>query len=109
MAARSLQTARTPRSPRARQRLWGRVMKARLKAGLKLAAAPFLYYGRPPSALQPHRLEYWLDTILMCRYVPGVVLEVGCHMAGTAVRAAAMMAERNIDNRYLAIDTFSGF
>lgn len=84
----------------------------RLRTAAKLAAMRLLspiLYRRLPIELEPERLHEWLGVLKATRDVPGSVLEVGCHLGGTAAVSARMMARLEDHRPYVCIDTFSGF
>ncbi|NQW12360.1 MAG: class I SAM-dependent methyltransferase [Alphaproteobacteria bacterium] len=79
-----------------------------VKYKAKRLLAPLLF-RYPPIGLQPERLHLWLDTLIATRNVPGAVVEIGCHLGGTAAFSARMMTRQGDRRPYVCIDTFGGF
>lgn len=85
-----------------------RTLKKRLKYRTKLLLAPILYRHRP-IGLSACKLSLYLNTLAVTSNLKGAVVEVGCHLCGTAALGADMLAQLGSQREYLAIDTFSGF
>ena len=79
-----------------------------LKTAAKYILAPLLYRF-PPSELAPEHLYLYLHQLILRQQVPGDIVEVGCHLAGTAIIAAKMLWRLEIKKRYRCYDTFGGF
>ena len=77
-------------------------------AFVRRAAAP-LIYRRPVSGLQPARLYLYLDALFARRGMRGPVIEIGCHLCGTAAIAARFLRQIGSTREYVCIDTFGGF
>jgi hypothetical protein len=70
---------------------------------------PWLLHPTPASCLQPERLYAYLDALWHRRELPGAVVEVGCYLGGTAAIATRMLRRVGGEQRYVCVDTFSGF
>jgi len=68
-----------------------------------------LLYRAPQSSLKPERLYAYLDAVWQTRNVPGVVLEIGCYVGGTAALASTLLRNTGHVKHYVCIDTFDGF
>ncbi|HET9904358.1 MAG TPA: class I SAM-dependent methyltransferase [Xanthobacteraceae bacterium] len=83
-------------------------MKYRLKRMGRSALAPLLY-RYPPFALAPERLYVLLHYLIATKDVPGPIVEVGCHLGGTAIIAKRLLKGLRVSKPYVCIDTFDGF
>jgi O-methyltransferase len=79
-----------------------------IKNWIRLAITP-LIYRYPPFGLAPERLYLYLHYLIDRRDVTGGVVEVGCHLGGTAVVAVRAMKGVGISKKYTCIDTFDSF
>jgi hypothetical protein len=83
-------------------------VKYQLKRMARTALAPLLY-RYPPFALAPERLYILMHYLIQTKDVPGAVVEIGCHLGGTAVIANRLLKGLGVRKPYLCIDTFDGF
>jgi hypothetical protein len=84
-------------------------MLRRIKLLAKHVLAPYLFRYTPPIGLKPERLYAYLDALWQRRKLEGAIVEVGCHLAGTASFAFQMLRRTGYAKRYVCVDTFGGF
>lgn len=75
---------------------------------LKRLLAPVLYRHRP-IGLSSGKLYLYLDALYSTREVPGAVVEIGCHLCGTAALGHQMLRKLRSEKDYVCVDTFGGF
>lgn len=75
---------------------------------LKRLLAPVLYRHRP-IGLSSGKLYLYLDALRATRTVPGAVVEIGCHLCGTAALGHQMLRKLRSEKDYVCVDTFGGF
>lgn len=75
---------------------------------LKRILAPLLYRHRP-IGLSSGKLYLYLDALHSTRTVPGAVVEIGCHLCGTAALGHQMLRKLACAKDYVCVDTFGGF
>jgi hypothetical protein len=83
-------------------------VKYKLKRMARTALAPLLY-RYPPFALAPERLYILLHYLIETKNVTGPIVEIGCHLGGTAVIANRLLKGLGVHKPYICIDTFDGF
>lgn len=79
-----------------------------MKTLLKKLLIPVLYRKIIPG-LQPERLYIYMDEVWKRRKLNGSIIEVGCHIGGTAAFVFKMLERTGNKKEYLCIDTFGGF
>jgi hypothetical protein len=75
---------------------------------LKRILAPLLYRHRP-IGLSSGKLYLYLEALYSTRSVPGAVVEIGCHLCGTAALGHQMLRKLGSARDYVCVDTFGGF